>query len=426
MGPPKNKRIVIRGGDMNIEVTDEHVMDPGPTVIKVIGAGGGGSNAVNRMIECGVQRVQFIAANTDVQALNQCKAPLKLALGSKRTGGLGAGGKPEVGEEAANEDREMIANALKGADMVFVTAGMGGGTGTGSAPVIADVAREMGALTVGVVTKPFAFEGRYKMRLAEEGIAKMREAVDTLIVIPNEHLFRVVDPKTSIKDAFLIADDVLRQGVQGISDLITIKGIINIDFADVRTTMKDQGDALMGIGIGTGNGRAEEAAIAAVENPLLEDITLEGAQHILVHISGGEDVSLTEFQEVVNIISKNADPDAMIIIGNSVDTNLEDKLQVTVIATGFQNEAVTPIGIITPEGAKPEAEGTISFREFEGLTTKTTAFPAGPNKSMDFLTQRNNYRDDDIETPPALRNRKFYTARDGELGFDRPVASKEA
>jgi cell division protein FtsZ len=235
-----------------------------------------------------------------------------------------------------------------------------------------------------------------------------------------------VDPKTSIKEAFLIADDVLRQGVQGISDLITIKGIINIDFADVRTTMKDQGDALMGIGIGNGNGRAEEAALAAVENPLLEDTTIEGAQHILVHIAGGEDISLAEFQEVVNIISKNADPDALIIIGNSVDTTLEDKLQVTVIATGFQNESVKSIDMAKGlDREKPAAEGTISIKEFDSLTKSTGSFMTGPNKPVEFLTHR-NYRDDDLELPPVLRNRKPYTERDGELGFERPVTSKEA
>jgi cell division protein FtsZ len=392
---------------MNIEVFEGQVSDPGPTIIKVIGAGGGGSNAVNRMIECGLQRVQFIAANTDVQALNQCKAAVKLPIGSKLTSGLGAGGKPEVGEQAAMEDREMIANALKGADMVFVTAGMGGGTGTGSAPVIAQVARECGALTVGVVTKPFGFEGRYKMRLAEEGIAKMRDAVDTLIVIPNEHLLKIVDRKTPIKEAFVLADDVLRQGVQGISDLITIKGIINIDVADVATTMKGQGDALMGIGSGSGDGRAEEAASNAVENPLLEDSSIEGAKHILVNVSGGEDVSLSEYQEVVNYITRNADPDAMIIIGSSVDASLGDRIQVTVIATGFLTETIKINQEVKgPEVVKISRGDFIDYEEWKNFTDRSK----GPGE---FLSQRNqNYREDDLDVPTIIRDRKFSSAQD--------------
>jgi cell division protein FtsZ len=391
---------------MNIEITEGKVTDPGPTIIKVIGAGGGGSNAVNRMIECGLQRVQFIAANTDVQALNQCKASTKLPIGSKLTGGLGAGGKPDVGEQAAMEDREMIANALKGADMVFVTAGMGGGTGTGAAPVIAQIARELGALTVGVVTKPFSFEGRYKMRLAEEGIAKMRGAVDTLLVIPNEHLLNVVERRTPIKEAFVMADDVLRQGVQGISDLITTKGYINIDFADVETTMKDQGDAIMGIGFGSGESRAEEAAINAVENPLLEDSTMEGAQRLLVNISGGEDISLTEFQEVVTLISKNADPDAMIIIGNSVDASLGDKLQVTVIATGFQSAAIGLSQKETPADSGKAGKGDFfTIEEWKNVTDRS-------KESLEFLSQR-NYRDDDLDVPTVIRDRKFGREKGG-------------
>ena len=247
---------------MNIEVLDDR--SASPTVIKVIGAGGGGSNAVNRMIDAGLRNVHFIAANTDLQALAQSQATVKLALGSKLTGGLGAGGKPEVGEKAALEDAEKIKEALDGADMVFVTAGMGGGTGTGSAPIIAQIARELGALTVGVVTKPFDFEGRFKMKLALEGIDKMRQSVDTLIVIPNQRLISIVDKKTPIKQAFMKADDILRQGVQGISDLITIPGLINIDFADVRTTMAGQGDAIMGIGIGQGDNPANMAFVAAM------------------------------------------------------------------------------------------------------------------------------------------------------------------
>ncbi|MDR2500607.1 MAG: cell division protein FtsZ [Treponema sp.] len=389
---------------MHIEILDGQ-SDPSPTAIKVIGAGGGGCNAVNRMIDCGLQRVQFIAANTDVQALNQCKAGVKLPIGSKLTKGLGAGGRPEVGEKAAMEDREMIANALKGADMVFVTAGMGGGTGTGAAPVIAQVARECNALTVGVVTKPFTFEGRYKMRLAEEGISKLREAVDTLIVIPNEHLMHIVERKTPMKEAFTMADDVLRQGVQGISDLITVRGIINIDFADVETTMRGQGDALMGIGLGSGDGRAEEAASKAVDNPLLEDNTIDGAQHILVNVAGGEDIALTEYQEVVNYITKSADPDAMIIIGSSIDPNLGDRIQVTVIATGFLNDAIAMNA--KPDAVNPSKPSKTEFIRYEDWKH----FTERPKESTDCLSHR-NYREDDLDVPAVYRNQKH----SGEAG----------
>ena len=306
-----------------------------PTVIKVVGAGGGGSNAVNRMMECGLQNVDFLVANTDLQALNYSNAPTKLAIGSKLTGGLGAGGKPQVGEQAAMEDTEMIANALRGADMVFVTAGMGGGTGTGAVPVIAQIARDQGSLTVGVVTKPFDFEGSVKQKLAEEGIEKLRKSVDTLIVIPNQHLLKLVDRKTPIKQAFIMADDVLRQAVQGISDLITVPGIINIDFADVKTTMEGQGDAIMGIGTGEGDNRAVDAATNAINNPLLEDSHIEGANHILINITGNEDMTLLEIEEIVKIVTANADPDALIIYGTATDNTLGDSISVTVIATGF-------------------------------------------------------------------------------------------
>jgi cell division protein FtsZ len=391
---------------MNIEILEHDVSDPGLTCIKVIGAGGGGSNAVNRMIECGLRQVQFIAANTDVQALNQCRAQIKLPIGGKLTSGLGAGGKPEVGERAAEEDRELISGALKGADMVFVTAGMGGGTGTGAAPVIAQIAREMGALTVGVVTKPFGFEGRYKMRLAEEGIAKMREAVDTLIVIPNEHLMQIVERKTPIKEAFRMADDVLRQGVQGIADLITTKGTINIDFADVETTMKDMGDALMGVGAGTGDDRAEAAAKNAIENPLLEDTSIEGAKRILVNVAGGEDVSLVEYNEVLDYITRNADPDAMIIIGSVDDPLLAGSIQVTVIATGF----VTPAAKIretklAAAGEKSDRGVFIDYNEWEKLAER----PPETRISGELRTFP-GYQNTDLEVPAVIR--KFSLDRD--------------
>jgi cell division protein FtsZ len=384
---------------MNIEILDGQVSASSPTIIKVIGVGGGGSNAVNRMIEGGLQHVQFIAANTDVQALNCSKAPVKLPIGSKITSGLGAGGKPDVGERAAEEDREMISNALRGADMVFVTAGMGGGTGTGAAPVIAQIARDMGTLTVGVVTKPFAFEGSYKMGLAEEGIARMREAVDTLIVIPNEHLMKVVDRKTPIREAFKMADEVLRQGVQGISDVITIQGDINIDFADVKTVMKDMGDALMGVGIGSGEGRAETAASSAIENPLLEDSSINGAKKILVNVTGGEDVAMLEYQEVFNYINRNADPGAFIINGQATDSSMGDKIQVTVIATGFISETVK-IGR-KDEGEDASREEKSDFMDSDEFARHINR-PGGTPSSQLFLTPR-KYRDDDLDVPAYLR-----------------------
>lgn len=348
-----------------------------PTVIKVIGVGGGGSNAVKRMIESGIKNVEFIVANTDLQALNASHTEMKVSLGSKLTGGLGAGGKPEVGELAAQEDTDAIANALKGADMVFVTAGMGGGTGTGAAPVIAKIAKEQGALTVGVVTKPFSFEGRIKMKLAEEGIRKLHEQVDTLIVIPNEHLLKIVDKKTPIKQAFLVADDVLRQGVQGISDIITEEAVINIDFADVRTTMEGKGDAILGVGIGHGENRACDAATTAISNPLLEDSHIEGAKNILINITGGEDFSAFETNEVVGIITATADPDVHIIYGQAIDPSFEDTVQVTVIATGFnhdeniQTEEPTIEDVLKTTSTKPvQDENLISFSQWESISQK--------------------------------------------------------
>ena len=318
---------------MDLEVMDERVA--GKTVIKVIGCGGGGSNAVARMIQVGVQGVDFIAANTDLQALESSLALTKVPLGRQVTGGLGAGGKPEIGEQAAEEDRETIQNVLKGADMVFVTAGMGGGTGTGAAPVIARIAKEMGCLTVAVVTRPFSFERQRKMELADAGIDKLRGHVDTLITIPNENLLKLVDRRTPIREAFLKADDVLRMGVQGISDLITKRGEINIDFADVRTVMEGQGDALMGIGEGRGDNRAVDAATMAIENPLLDDVNIEGARGLLVNVTGGPDFSLFEYHEIMDIVSSRVDSNATVIAGQDTDDNLGDEVRVTVIATGF-------------------------------------------------------------------------------------------
>ena len=324
---------------MDIEVLGQQNVSP--TVIKVIGAGGGGSNAVNRMIACGLENVDFIVANTDVQALNYSNAPQKIPIGSKLTGGLGAGGKPEIGEKAAQEDTETIKEILKGSNMVFVTAGMGGGTGTGAAPVIAKIAREQGALTVGVVTKPFEYEGKVKMALAEEGIKKLRAAVDTLIVIPNQNLLKIVDKKTPIKEAYKMADDVLRQGVQCISDLITKPGFVNVDFADVKTTMENKGDAIMGSGIGKDENRAVDAATAAISNPLLEDSRIDGAKNILISITGDDSLSLVETEEIARIITATADDDALIITGTAIDQNMNGEILVSVIATGFNSDTRT-------------------------------------------------------------------------------------
>ncbi|MGI9659093.1 MAG: cell division protein FtsZ [Gaiellaceae bacterium] len=303
-------------------------------VIKVVGVGGGGTNAVNRMVDAGLKGVEFIAVNTDAQALLMCDADVKLHIGAKATRGLGAGADPEVGYQAAMETRDELKEALKGADMVFVTAGEGGGTGTGAAPVIANIARELEALTVGVVTKPFAFEGQRRADQAEQGIRNLQENVDTLIIIPNDRLLTVVQKQTSIVDAFRIADDILRQGVQGITDLITVPGMVNLDFADVRTIMRDAGSALMGIGTASGENRAAEAAKAAVSSPLLE-ASVEGATGILLNITGGSDVGLFEVNEAAEVVTGAADRNANVIFGAVIDENVGDELRVTVIATGF-------------------------------------------------------------------------------------------
>jgi cell division protein FtsZ len=312
-------------------------------VIKVVGVGGGGTNAVNRMVDAGLKGVEFIAVNTDAQALQMCDADIKLQIGDQLTRGLGAGADPETGYGAANESRDELKEALKGADMVFVTAGEGGGTGTGAAPVIAEVAKqEIGALTVGVVTRPFDFEGSQRRRQADEGIDRLREQVDTLIVIPNEKLLAVVERRTSILEAFREADNVLRQGVQGITDLITIPGLINLDFADVRTIMHEAGSALMGIGEASGEQRAAEAAKNAISSPLLEQ-SVEGATGILLNITGGSDLGLFEVNEAAEIIQSAADQNSNIIFGAVVDEQLTDAVRVTVIATGFDGRGGGPL-----------------------------------------------------------------------------------
>ncbi len=312
-----------------------------PTVIKVVGVGGAGGNAVNRMIASGLKKVSFLALNTDVQALQRSNAQTRIAIGKELTGGLGAGGVPEVGEKAAVESKEEIKAELENTDMVFITAGMGGGTGTGAAAVVAEIAKSCNALTVAVVTTPFAFEGKKKMILAQQGIEKLRKQVDTLILIPNQYLLKVVENNTPIKQAFLIADDVLYQGVQGISELITEPGEINIDFADVKTVMKGKGDALMGIGFGEGTNRAIDAAKEAISNPLLENASIDGAKSVLVNLAGSDNLTLQEYQDVVELITANCPDDALIIAGQAFNPELGDRIKVTVVATGFEHSEVT-------------------------------------------------------------------------------------
>ena len=350
-------------------------------VIKVVGVGGGGTNAVSRMVDAGLRGVEFVAANTDAQALAMCDADVKLHIGTDLTKGLGAGANPDVGFGAAAESRDEIKEALKGADMVFVTAGEGGGTGTGAAPVIAEIAKsEIGALTVGVVTRPFDFEGSTRSRQAEEGIRKLREVVDTLLVIPNERLLTVVERRTTILDAFKEADNVLRQGVQGITDLITIPGLINLDFADVRTIMTDAGTAVMGVGIGSGESRAADAARLAIASPLLEE-AIDGATGILLNITGGRNLGLFEVNEAAEIVQNAADRDANIIFGAVIDESQEDGVSVTVIGTGFRHQGRF-------RGDRGEEEPDRSRRRGSDRSS--------PRAPLDI-------RDEDIDVPPFLR-----------------------
>ena len=321
---------------MTFSFQEDEIM---PVRIKVIGVGGAGCNAVNTMIVSGLSRVEFIAANTDVQALGRSQAPFKIQLGPERTRGLGAGARPEIGKDAALESKDKVREALEGAEMVFVTAGMGGGTGTGAAPIVASLAREMGALTVGVVTKPFQYEGHRRMAHAEEGLRELRKHVDTLLVIPNQRLLSIVDKATPLLEAFRVADDVLRQAIQGIADVITTAGHVNVDFADVRTVMSYTGRAVMGMGVARGTNRAVEAAQKAISSPLLEDGRVEGARGVLLNISGGPGLTLHEVDEAATIVREAADPEASIIVGQVLDPEIGDDLVVTVIATGFDREA---------------------------------------------------------------------------------------
>jgi cell division protein FtsZ len=353
-----------------------------PTDIKVLGVGGAGGNAVNRMISSGLKKVTFVALNTDMQALQRSNAQLRIPIGKELTGGLGAGGMPEMGQKAAEESKDEIRKLLEGTDMVFITAGMGGGTGTGAAPVVAEIAKGLNILTVAVVTTPFAFEGRKKLQFANDGIERLRKQVDTLILIPNQYLLKVAENNTPIKQAFLMADDVLRQGVQGISELITEPGEINIDFADVRTVMKGKGDAIMGIGLGEGANRAVDAARQAINNPLLEDAKIDGAKSVLVNLTAGDGLTLQEYQDVVEMITETCDKDALIIAGQAYNPDLGDKVKVTVVATGFERDTVK---VEVPDFEKPK-------KRFDQFINSTESAPSQSAQSQQAPVQEKPQR----------------------------------
>ncbi len=371
--------------------------------IKVIGVGGGGSNAVNRMIASRIAGVEFLAANTDQQSLKASLAPETITLGSKLTKGLGCGADPEIGRQAALEDTERILEAIEGADMVFITAGLGGGTGTGGAPIVASLASELGALTVAVVTKPFTFEGRRRQVQAQEGARELRDQVDTLISIPNDRLLQTVERTTALSDAFSTADDVLRQAVQGISDLITVPGLINLDFADVRTIMRGMGDAVMGTGIAEGDNRAADAAKMAISSPLLEDASVDGAKGVIINITGGEDMGLLEVNDASSIIHDSADPDANIIFGAVVDPKMIGKVKVTVIATGFnraespgRRQTITPVDISNYKPPREMAAGSEEFYR-KGADNLATDLDFGTVETED---------GEDLDVPAYLRRGK--------------------
>ncbi|MBI3164036.1 MAG: cell division protein FtsZ [Chloroflexi bacterium] len=373
--------------------------------IKVIGVGGGGQNAVNRMMEEGIQGVEFIAANTDAQALTLSRAPIRVRLGDKITRGLGAGGDPEIGRKAAEESSDELYNVLKGADMVFVTAGMGGGTGTGAAPVVSQIAKECGALTIGVVTRPFTFEGGKRSQSAEAGVTKMKEHAHTLISIPNDRLLQLADKKSSLQDSFRMADEVLHQGIQGISELITIPGLINLDFADVRTIMSEGGAALMAVGRGSGDDRAKNAAEQAISSQLL-DITIDGARGVLFNVTGGPNMTLFEVNQAAAIIRETAHPDVNMIFGAVIDPNMGDEIRCTVIATGFERSGVARrvLERLPRTSEKPLSAANTPFqaRPSESVTANTETRSSADVKSQPIPGIDNN----DLDVPSFLRNRR--------------------
>lgn len=398
----------------------ENENQAGMATIKVVGVGGAGNNGVNRMVDNGLKSVEFISVNTDRQQLNVSKADKKIQIGEKLTRGLGAGANPEVGKCSAEESKSEIAEAIKGADMVFVTAGMGGGTGTGAAPIVAEVSKEMGILTVGVVTKPFPFEGKRRMMQAEAGIEELRQNVDTLIIIPNEKLLQVVEKQTSIMDAFKMSDDVLRQGVQGISDLITIPGLVNLDFADVKTIMLDAGVAHIGIGRASGEHRAQEAARQAIHSPLLET-SIEGAGGVLLNVTGGKDLCLLEISEAADLVQKSVDPDANIIFGAVIDEKLENEIVITVIATGFTKTAFQDLKLdsIVGEALKnatvtqnTQPTSTSAFSDMNNTMSNSQQSSNMNSNSSSIsstrtnITSNNEYKMVDLDIPPFLRRNK--------------------
>jgi cell division protein FtsZ len=405
-------------GDSKLKVTleDEQLT----ARIKVIGVGGGGGNAVNRMIQAGIKGVEFLVANTDVQAMRNSLAPGKIQIGAKLTKGLGAGANPDIGKQAALEDTERILEALSGADMIFITTGMGGGTGTGAAPIIASLAAELGALTVAVVTKPFAFEGKRRRVQAEQGIRALRDTVDTLITIPNERLLNFVERATSLGDAFKIADDILRQAVQGISDLITVPGEINLDFADVKTIMHGMGMALMGTGISSGEHRAVEAAQRAISSPLLEEASIEGAKGVLINVTGGPEMTLFEVHEAASIIQEAADEEANIIFGTVIDPKMKDEVKVTVIATGF--DAATK-GFLNARGEQLSTPAAPPARAHHPPPARPTPQQIAALHQEPAPAQQQVGAEGEIYDPPFFRKGTF-SRPDGSGGFG-PMASND-
>src|SRR5215212_1041796 len=404
-------------GALSVTLNEEYL----GAKIKVIGVGGGGGNAVNRMIQAGIKGVEFLVANTDLQAMRNSLAPTKLQIGAKLTKGLGAGANPEIGKQAALEDTDRILEALSGADMIFITTGMGGGTGTGAAPIIASLAAELGALTVAVVTKPFGFEGKRRRVQAEQGIRALRDTVDTLITIPNERLLNFVERGTSLGEAFKMADDILRQAVQGIADLITVPGEINLDFADVKTIMHGMGMALMGTGVSSGEHRAVEAAQRAISSPLLEEASIEGAKGVLINVTGGPDMTLFEVHEAASIIQEAADEEANIIFGTVIDPKMKDEIKVTVIATGFDSATK---GFLNTRGEQLSSQQAASSRQtapgvpFRPFAPKEIAAqheeaPAAPPQVG---------AEGEIYDPPFFR--KGFSRPDGSGGFG-PMASSD-
>jgi cell division protein FtsZ len=408
-------------GDGRLAVMLDEGMQLGAK-IKVIGVGGGGGNAVNRMIQAGIKGIEFMVANTDVQAMRTSLAPTRLQIGGKLTKGLGAGANPEIGKQAALEDTDRILEALSGADMIFITTGMGGGTGTGAAPIIASLAAELGALTVAVVTKPFGFEGKRRRIQAEQGIRSLRETVDTLITIPNERLLNFVERATSLNEAFNIADDILRQAVQGISDLITVPGEINLDFADVKTIMHGMGMALMGTGVSSGEHRAVEAAQRAISSPLLEEASIEGAKGVLINVTGGPDMTLFEVHEAASIIQEAADEEANIIFGTVIDPRMKDEIKVTVIATGFDSATK---GFLNTRGEQLSSGSNRST----SISTHVPFRPFAPKEiaaqhevSAESAAPPQVGAEGEIYDPPFFR--KGFSRPDGSGGFG-PMASSD-